>query len=219
MLERKGRRFGGWHPLEMFAIPSHEWYMFFQAVQDVWCEYKSTCALGIPISIVFSYMTNKIQKETGLKLELAKRAAEVESGATSLGAFLRRARYGPIDRLVYARKVSRFSGRGGLQHVLLVPIMLRYGLGILRLICNMAVDVMLAFFAVGWLTEFGWSALEDQKWFLCNYVEGKILLLQSEPLLVCRSAIGAKMREGDHVEAISRSREKFANCEMSTKYA
>lgn len=66
----KAGRLNGCHNLKMFAILSHERGVFYQAAQDVWAECDSSRALCILSPVVFSYLSDKAQLETGLKHNL-----------------------------------------------------------------------------------------------------------------------------------------------------
>lgn len=57
-----------------------------------------SCASGVPTSIELVYMTDKAHPETGLERDLMQQITEVENHVNSLGAFLRCARYNPVDR-------------------------------------------------------------------------------------------------------------------------
>lgn len=83
-----GRRFVGWHNLEVFAITPCERDMFYQTVQDVWCVYESARALRISTPDVFSHTIDKVQAGTGLYQNLSQKVAKVEYDTTSLDAFL-----------------------------------------------------------------------------------------------------------------------------------
>lgn len=63
-------KFVGLHSFVRFAIPLYERDVFYHAVHVVWCEYKSARALGIPMPVVFLYMTDEVQSETGLECDL-----------------------------------------------------------------------------------------------------------------------------------------------------
>lgn len=56
-------------------------------------------------------MTDKVPSGTGLERDLIRKVAEIEYIVTSHGAFLRCARYRPIERLAYARMRQLFAVR------------------------------------------------------------------------------------------------------------
>lgn len=47
--------------MEMFVIPYQERDLFYKAVESLWSESESFRALGIPISVIFTYMMNIAQ--------------------------------------------------------------------------------------------------------------------------------------------------------------
>lgn len=110
-LNVKGRKFGVWYNLEMFAIPPRGCDLFNQAVEPVSVECESSRALGISKPAVFLYMKYSTQSGTGLEREAVQKIAEVEHRVASLGMFLRSTRYGQNERLAYPWMLSgRESG-------------------------------------------------------------------------------------------------------------
>lgn len=75
-------------------------------------------------------MTDKAQSSTGLERNLVQTVAEAKYNVSSLGAFLRSARYGSIERLAYPRMVAGCEGGGDLLRVLLCTRKSWYALGI-----------------------------------------------------------------------------------------
>lgn len=136
-----------------------------------------------------------------------------------LSAFLQRTRYGPTELLGYPRMVSGLNGGGALLYVMLDTVKSWNALGILRLLCCLAVDVVLTRVAVGQLMEIDWGILEKQEFFSYNYVQEKILGLSAKLLLVHQSASGLEVLEYVHAELKPRFRRKFANRRMLTEYA
>lgn len=155
--------FDGWHSLKMFVILLGKRGMFYQAVQDVWCECESACALSVPFPVIFWYMMNKEQSRTGVERDLIQKVVEVRYYVTSLGAFLRCARYSVIDRLAYSRMASGCGGGVASLHVLSGSINSWYALGISRLFRNMAVISVFALVAIELLKEIEWDTLGDQE--------------------------------------------------------
>lgn len=86
--------------------------------------------MGVLTPTVFSYMTDKAQSGTGVEHNLAQMDAEVVLSVASLSAFLRGARYGPIERLTYYRMVYRCESGGSLLRVPFCLIKSWYALGI-----------------------------------------------------------------------------------------
>lgn len=70
-------RFIGWHNLEMFAVPSRECDVFYQAAQDVWCKFKSSHASSIPALAVFMYMAYMIWSKMVLGRGPGQKVAKV----------------------------------------------------------------------------------------------------------------------------------------------
>lgn len=81
----------------MFAIPPRESHLFYRAEEPVWIGSKSFRALGTPTPVVFSYLTDRAQSDTGLEHDLNQMVDEVEYNVSSLGAFLRGTRYCLIE--------------------------------------------------------------------------------------------------------------------------
>lgn len=72
---------------------------------------------------------------------------------TPFGAFLRWAREGPTERLVYTRMVSVSNGADALLHVSFDSIEEPNGLGIFWLVWNMALDPILPLVGIKRSTE------------------------------------------------------------------
>lgn len=140
----------------------------------MWKDYKGSRALGVPIPVLFLYSTNQLQSGSAPVRDFLQKVSEVELDVVTLGAFLRCVRYGPSERLAYSSTIAGCADNGVLLRVSLSTIKSWYKLGLLRLIRDMEVDPVLAFLAVGCLTEVGWSAMGDQVWFPYKYAEGKI---------------------------------------------
>lgn len=83
----------------MFAIPPRERDLYYQAVKNVWIECKSSRDLCISTLVTFSYLTDMAQSVIGRECILVQKVAGAEYHVASLGAFLRGAQYGPIERL------------------------------------------------------------------------------------------------------------------------
>lgn len=69
-------------------------------VPDVWKFYESTRMLGMPTSVVYSYLTAVALEGTVHELQLVERIAKVEFDVISLGAFLRLVRYGRCEAAI-----------------------------------------------------------------------------------------------------------------------
>lgn len=106
----------------------------------MWVENEKSRALEIPTPVVFSYLADKTQSGASLERDLVRKVAEVQYNVTSLGAFLRDARYGPVERLAYPRMVYGCEGGSTLMRVLLCSIKSWCALGIFWLLQNVAVD-------------------------------------------------------------------------------
>lgn len=88
-------------------------------------------------------------------------------------------RYRSIERLPYTQIVSGCRSGSALSYVHLGTIKLLYMLAILWLFCNMALNWMLTFLAVGQLTEDDWGALKDQDRLSYSCSEGTVVVLQA----------------------------------------
>lgn len=71
--------------------------MFHQAVQNLWCVYKSACVLVTPRPAVSFYKTDGAQARTRVESDLLQKVAEVKQDDISLGAFLSCARCEQIE--------------------------------------------------------------------------------------------------------------------------
>lgn len=205
--------------LEMFAIPPCKHDVICDSAQHVWAECMSSRATDIPTQVLFSYMTDKKRSGDGLKSGLFQKVAGAEYHVMSHGLFLRCALYSPKERLIYPWWASGCEGDSALLYVLLGLIKSWYALGICPLMRNMAINPVLALVVIGRLAETDWKASEDQKWFPYNYDESTIMELAPKLPLSCRSASGAKVREGEQLEAKPRYREEGAHRGMSINYA
>lgn len=78
----------------MLALPPRERDELYQFVQNVWYEYGSAHAMGIPTPVVLSYMTDKAQSGAKLERDLIQKVAEVEYNMTLTDVSLRCARHG-----------------------------------------------------------------------------------------------------------------------------
>lgn len=179
-------------PLERDAV--------YHPVNDDWRRCKGACVLGGPTPVVFSYMTNIVQSSTELDRDFVKKVFDVKFDIMTLGAFLRSARYESVERLAYPLMVSDCEDEGVLLQVLLKTINSGYKMGVLRLIWKMESDAVLAFVAVGRLTEIDWSAQEDQELLLYIFTDEKVVVLLAKLPMVRRSAGGALVWEGGQSE-------------------
>lgn len=164
------------------------------------------------------YITDKARSGTELERALVQKVTEVEYNVLSLGALLRGARYGPIERLKYFWMIARCEGGGTLLRVPLCTIKSWYAMGICRLLCNIAVNPVLALVATGRLTETDWEAMVAHEWFSYNYKDSKITVLPEKPRLVRRNAAGSEVREVGRPEIRPRYRVEFGHCGMSMQY-
>lgn len=121
--------------------------------------------MGISAPFVLAYVKNVLQPGSGLVRDLIQKGAEASYDALSLCAFLRCARYGLIDSLVYLWRVTGGSDGDSLLYVPLHAINLWYTLSICQIISNELVDPVLTLVAIGWLTNIDWKALECREWF------------------------------------------------------
>lgn len=112
----KEHLFSSWHKLDLFVKPPLEGGIFYQAVQDLWCEYNNARALALPTPVVFSYMTNMVQTETRIERVLTLKVAKVKYDATCLVSFFQFSQYARIERLAYPQMVSGCSGGGALLY-------------------------------------------------------------------------------------------------------
>lgn len=135
-----------------------------------------------------------------------------------LGAFLRWEQYKSIEHLLCSRTVSGCGCDGALSYMALDTIRALYAMSTLWLIRHMVVNFM-AFVAAGRLKKVNWGALEDQKWFLCNYAEGKVLVLAAKCLLIFRSAGAVEAWEVVWSENRPKSCKEFVSRGMSMYYA
>lgn len=84
---------------------------------------------------------------------------------------------------------------------------------------NMEVDPVLAFVAVGRVTEVDWDAFKDQDWFSYDYAKGKVVVLPAKLPMRRLSADGVEVREGGQPEAKPKYRQEFAKRGMSNDFA
>lgn len=120
----KGARFVGWHNLEVFAIPLRERDAFYCPVKDVCKNDEGSRTFGVPTSIVFSYLTNKIQSGSAPMRDFLQKVLEDEFDMMKLSAFVRCARYGSSKRLVYPSMIAGCADHGVLLRVDLSTIKL-----------------------------------------------------------------------------------------------
>lgn len=59
---------------------------------------------------------------------------------------------------------------------------------------------MLALVSMRRLTEIDWRVLEDPEWHLSNHYKRKIVVFSVEQRLICRTANGAEVLEGNHAK-------------------
>lgn len=76
----------------MFVILSREHDMFYQAVQNMWCNYKSSCALSIPMFVVALYMRDRVPSGTRLGRDLIQILAETVCSEKYFSGYIRCAR-------------------------------------------------------------------------------------------------------------------------------
>lgn len=119
---------------------------------------------------------------------------------TTLDACLCCKRYDTIECLVYSRIISDCEGGAALLNVTLNLIRFWDALGICRLLRNMAVGLMIAFFFTGRLTEIDWKAMENQELFPYNYEDCIFMVLSAERLAMRCSACGTEARKGGRSE-------------------
>lgn len=98
----KGRRFFGWHNLEIFAIPGRERSKLYANVQESLCQYEAHRSLGVPNPVVYSYFTDVYCNGYAASLMVGC-IAEAEYVASSFGAFLRAMQYRPGSRFSMAK--------------------------------------------------------------------------------------------------------------------
>lgn len=99
---------------------------------------------------------------------MVARIAEVEFSILSLGAFLRAARVGVVERQSFDRMIPSFKSRGEILRVPFPLIKEWFSFGILWLLGRMEVNQVLVFVAIARLCEVEWSALGEQSWFHTN---------------------------------------------------
>lgn len=128
----------------MFGILPRERGMFYQAVQGMWCEYKSARGLGILRTVISSYMTYNVHLGTAPEREVIKKGAQIKCNVTTPGAFLRCARYRRIERSAYLWMAFGCGGSGALLCVPQDTNKSWYAIDILWPILNMTVDPVLA---------------------------------------------------------------------------
>lgn len=155
------RRFVGWKNLKMFAISLRKRDTFYQDVENMCAESKSSCGLGILTPVESFSKTDKAQSGTSLECDLTQKIAEVEYHRMLHGAFLRSVRYGPDGRLFHPGVVSVCGGGGALSHVPLGSMKSRYASGMCQLSRNMVGDLVLVLVAIGRLTDIGRKAVEN----------------------------------------------------------
>lgn len=114
--------------------------------------------------------------------------------------------------------VDGCEGNGVLLRVSLSSVKSWYRMGILRLIRNMEGDPVLAFVAVGRVTEIDWDAFEDQDWFSYDDAEGKVVVLPTKPPMRRLSADGVEVHEGGQPELKPKYHKGFAEHGMSKEF-
>lgn len=103
--------------LEVFALIRHERSELYTAVSESWSQCEAHRALGVPNSVVYSYLLD-VYRNRFAALHLAGRIAEAKFVTLSLGAFLQTVQHGLANRFAHDKIKSACVARDAL---LLVP--------------------------------------------------------------------------------------------------
>lgn len=114
---------------------------------------------------------------------MVARITNIEFFILLLGEFFRATCVRVVKQPSLDRIITPYTSRGTIFRGPLSLIKKCSSIGILRPLDHMNVNPMLTFVAIACLVETGWSALGEQKWFLYEYDNGMLNILEEvEPI-------------------------------------